>query len=198
MPRTLLLLTILLPSLSLAAPSSPDDFPPGADSPEALFEKLRDAADEENWGRFLSAVHPENRLYFIGWLYGSADMRANRRAEFRPAFRTIREKHGVRPLQRDDANLFRGEPPRHKPQLAALARRAQDPLALFADVVTFLRQQLQDPRLDVGAQKMLARKDKPNGQVLIRASYPTANGGEGRVDWYTEAEYTRWYLLYYR
>lgn len=199
MARMVLLLAILLPLSVAAAPAtSPEDYEPGAESPEALFEKIREAAEQENWARFLSAVHPDDRLYFVGWLYGGAGMLANMRSEYRPQFQAIRERHNARPLRRQDARLLGDIPTSSKPQLAALVRRAPDPAALLGDVIVFMRDQLGEPRIKVTDQKMIGRRDKRNGQVVIQASYPTAGGGEGRVDWYTEAEFTRWYLLYYR
>lgn len=200
MSRIGLLLLVLLATLpfSVVHGQSPDDYSKGAESSEALFEKIRSAAEEGNWARFLSAVHPDDRLYFVGWLYGGAGMLANMRSEFRPEFQSIQRQHGCRPLRREDAALFRGAPTSNKPQLAALVRRAEDPVALLEDVVVFLRDRMGEPRIDVANQQMIGRKDKPNGEVVIQASYPTPSGGEGRVDWYTRAEFTRWYLLYYR
>lgn len=200
MARTVLLLLALSASAPVFAAQgkSPDDYPKGAESPEALFEKISEAAAEENWARFLSAVHPDDRLYFVGWLYGGAGMLANVRSEFLPAFQEIQREHNCRPLRREDARLLRGVPTSNKPQFAALVRRADDPVALLGDVVTFMRDKLGEPRIDVASQSMIGRKDKPNGQVVIQASYATPNGGEGRVDWYVEAEFTRWHLLYYR
>ena len=200
MSRIVVLVLVFLASLPIGAVQarSPDDYPRGAESPEALFEKIRTAAEEGDWAKFLSAVHPDDRLYFVGWLYGGAGMLANMRSEFRPEFEAIQREHGCRPLRRDDAALFRGIPTSNKPQLAALVRRADDPVALLEDVVILLRDRMDEPRINVAAQQMIGRKDKPSGEVVIQASYPTPNGGEGRVDWYTKAEFTRWYLLYYR